>query len=107
MRPIAKLKLGYYPLPEGEAEHLRKILTFPEKSASVVDPCVGTGQALHLITQGANVEKHGIELDASRAEAAQTSGIQTIYGNLFNTIGKVETFSLLYLNPPYDSRSAH
>lgn len=103
MRNVARLKLGYYPLPEAEAHNLRKLLVFPEKKTSVVDPCVGAGLALNLITQGANVEKHGIELDASRVEAAQASGIHTIYGNLFNTIGRVETFSLLYLNPPYDS----
>ena len=103
MRNVARLKLGYYPVPEAEAHNLRRLLVFPDETASVVDPCAGTGFALNLITQGADVDKQGIELDASRAEAAQASGIRTIYGNLFNTIGKVETFSLLYLNPPYDS----
>ena len=106
MRNAARIKLGYYPLPDAEAEHLRRLLVFPEENASVIDPCVGTGRALHLITESGNVERHGVELDANRAEAAQASGIQTIYGNLFNTSCKVESFSLMYLNPPYDSEIA-
>jgi tRNA1(Val) A37 N6-methylase TrmN6 len=106
MRNVARIKLGYYPLPDAEAHHLRSLLVFPEENASVIDPCVGTGRALHLITESGNVEKHGVELDANRAEAAQASGIQTIYGNLFNTSCKVGSFSLLYLNPPYDSEIA-
>jgi tRNA1(Val) A37 N6-methylase TrmN6 len=106
MRNVARIKLGYYPLTEDEALHLRRVLAFPAESASVVDPCVGTGRALNLITQEANVEKHGVELDRNRAEAAQAGGIKMIYGNLFNTTGRVESFSLLYLNPPYDSEIA-
>ncbi|HET9101547.1 MAG TPA: DUF6094 domain-containing protein [Acidobacteriaceae bacterium] len=103
MRNVARIKLGYYPLPHEEGKRLRKLLNFPAGTASVVDPCVGTGAALHQLTEGANAEKHGVELDANRAAAAAASGITTIQGDLFNAIGKVETFSFLYLNPPYDS----
>ncbi len=103
MRPNAKVKLGFYPLPVAEGERLRKLLEFPQNdSASVLDPCVGAGVALHLLTSGANVERHGVELDANRAAAAQASGIHTIQGNAFDTVGKAGSFSFLYLNPPYD-----
>ena len=34
---------------------------------------------------------------------ASTNGIATIQGNAFDAIAKPESFSLLYLNPPYDS----
>jgi len=34
---------------------------------------------------------------------AQSKGIETIQGNAFDAIAKPESFSLLYLNPPYDS----
>ena len=34
---------------------------------------------------------------------ASAKGIETIQGNTFDTIAKPESFSLLYLNPPYDS----
>jgi 16S rRNA G1207 methylase RsmC len=42
-------------------------------------------------------------LDAGRAAAASASGIATVHGNLFDTIGKSESSAFLYLNPPYDS----
>ena len=103
MRNVARIKLGYYPLPPEEGKRLRKLLDFTAGTSSVVDPCVGTGDALHQLTDGAEVQKHGVELDANRAAAAAASGITTIQGDLFNAIAKVESFSFLYLNPPYDS----
>jgi hypothetical protein len=103
VRNVARIKLGYYPLPQEEGKRLRKLLEFSAGSTSVVDPCVGTGAALHQLTDGANAQKHGVELDANRAAAAAAGGITTIQGDLFNTVAKVESFSFLYLNPPYDS----
>jgi hypothetical protein len=67
MRNVARIKLGYYPLPTDEGSRLRQPLNYPSDSVSVLDPCAGTGAALLRIT------------------------------------AKVESFSLLYLNPPYDS----
>jgi tRNA1(Val) A37 N6-methylase TrmN6 len=101
-RNAARLKMGYYPLPESEAVRLRALLNFTGP-ASVVDPCVGQGTALEIITQGAEVHRYGVELDAERALAAQLKGIETIQGNAFDAVTKPESFSLLYLNPPYDS----
>jgi len=49
------------------------------------------------------VRRYGVELDAERALIAQSKGIETIQGNAFDAIAKPESFSLLYLNPPYDS----
>jgi hypothetical protein len=103
VRNVARIKLGYYPLPQEEAKRLRKLLEFSAGTTSVVDPCVGTGTALHELTEGAEAEKHGVELDANRAAGAAASGIATIHGDLFNALAKVESFSFLYLNPPYDA----
>jgi len=101
-RTAARLKMGYYPLPESEAQNIRLLLSYPDR-ASVIDPCAGKGAALNLITSGAGVERYGIELDAQRAEAARASGLRVIQGNAFDAHAKVESFSLLYLNPPHDS----
>jgi hypothetical protein len=101
-RSVAKLKMGFYPLPVSEGANLRQLLSFTG-SASVVDPCVGQGVALNLMTHGANVRRYGVELDAERALAASSAGIETIQGNTFDAAAKPESFSLLYLNPPYDS----
>jgi hypothetical protein len=102
VRNVARIKLGYYPLPHAEGLRLRKLLVF-EDGASAAGPCAGTGAALHQLTEGADVDKHGVELDAGRAAQSAASGIKTIHGNLFETIGKAESVSLLYLNPPYDA----
>jgi hypothetical protein len=101
-RNAARLKMGYYPLPEREAVRLRALLNFTGP-ASIVDPCVGQGTALEIITQGADVRRYGIELDAERAAVARSKGIEIIQGNAFDAVAKPESFSLLYLNPPYDS----
>lgn len=101
-RNCARLRLGYYPLPESEASLLRSLLCFSEL-ASVVDPCVGQGIALHWITRHAPVRRYGVELDAERARIASASGIETIQGNTFDAVVRPESISLLYLNPPYDS----
>ena len=39
-RSVAKLKMGFYPLPESEGAKLRELLSFTGP-ASVIDPCVG------------------------------------------------------------------
>jgi hypothetical protein len=102
MRSAARLKMGYYPLPESEGLKLRSLVTYPQP-ASVIDPCVGQGTALQLVTRDAPVRRYGIELDGERARISNSKGIETIQGNTFDAIAKPESFSLLYLNPPYDS----
>jgi hypothetical protein len=102
MRNAARLKMGYYPLPKSEGVNLRSLLTYSQQ-ATVIDPCVGQGAALHLVTSEALVQRYGIELDAERASIAKASGIETVQGNTFDAVAKPESFSLLYLNPPYDS----
>jgi Uncharacterised methyltransferase family (DUF6094) len=102
MRNAARLQMGYYPLPESEGVKLRSLLTYTQL-ASVIDPCVGQGAALHLVTSDALVRRYSVELDAERARFASSTGIETIQGNIFDAFTKAESFSLLYLNPPYDS----
>jgi len=70
MRNVARLKMGYYPLPESEGVKLRSLLSFAGQ-ASVIDPCVGQGTALHLVTSDAQVRRYGVELDAERARIAR------------------------------------
>ena len=104
-RNASRIKLGYYPLPQTEGTRIRRLLDFAP-GASAVDPCAGTGAALHQLTEGAQISLRGVELDAVRAAAAAASGIQMVHGNVFDTVGKSENFSFLYLNPPYDSEIA-
>jgi Uncharacterised methyltransferase family (DUF6094) len=68
VRGIARQKLGYYPLPQNEAERIRRFLSFQGDAVSVLDPCAGGGSAMATITSGAKTVRHAIELDAFRAE---------------------------------------
>jgi hypothetical protein len=63
---------------------------------------VGDGAALAEIAFDKKVLRCGVELDAGRAEQARTKGIEVIHGNCFDVQCPVESFSLIYLNPPYD-----
>jgi 16S rRNA G966 N2-methylase RsmD len=96
------MKLGYYPLVLTEAKRIRNYLEFPNEPVSILDPCAGTGAALCALSEGAKVKRYGVELDAHRAEEARTVLDEVIQGNMFDTHASVESFSLLYLNPPYD-----
>lgn len=101
MRPVAKLKMGFYPLPLPEAERIRRFMHF-QSSCAVIDPCTGDGTAFAVITGEAPALRYGIELDAYRAEQARAMAHEVIHGSAFDVHCSVESASLLYLNPPYD-----
>lgn len=103
MRAIARQKLGYYPLPPNEAARIRRFLSFPQSGeTTVLDPCAGTGAALSEITRDADANRYAIELDAFRADAARAAASNVLQGNCFDVHCAVDSFSLLFLNPPYD-----
>jgi hypothetical protein len=101
MRPEGRLKLGFYPLAEVEAERLRAHLRFPEEF-SALDPSVGEGIAFDRLLQGTRAHKYGIEIDGFRAQKAATLGIEVVKADAFQVRCPAESVSLLYLNPPYD-----
>src|SRR6202166_66935 len=102
MRLEGRMRLGYYPLHHREAQRMRRCLQFPHEPASALDPCAGTGAALVAITQNSCSRRYGIELDSHRALEARTTLDEVIPGNAFDAKAPVDSFSLLYLNPPYD-----
>jgi hypothetical protein len=109
LRFQGKSRLGFYPLPLSEAQRLRQFLRFPNAPSSAIDPCVGDGVALEVITSGAEGFRYGIELDAYRAEQARQRIPNIVQGNTLEVQCPVECFGLLYLNPTRTcaSRSAH
>jgi SAM-dependent methyltransferase len=102
MRLAGRKRLGFYPLPLPEAERIRRFLALPDKHCCALDPCVGDGGAFSEITSSNRVLRYGVELDAGRADQARNKGIEVIHGNCFDVQCPVESFSLIYLNPPYD-----
>ena len=101
-RLAARLRCNYYPLPLRETERIRNLLQFPSEPFSALDPCVGEGIAFSTITRDSSARRYGIELDAYRAEQAAPLLIRIIQGNSLETHCPVESFSLIYENPPYD-----
>ena len=77
-------------------------MAFPDRQCCALDPCVGDGAAFVGIASERPVLRYGVELDAGRASQARNKGIEAIHGNCFDVQCPVESFSLIYLNPPYD-----
>ena len=102
MRLAGRTRLGFFPLPLPEAERIGRFLAFPDQQCCALDPCVGDGIAFAEITSDKGVLRNGVELDAGRAEQARKKGIEVVQGNCFDVQCPVESFSLIYLNPPYD-----
>jgi SAM-dependent methyltransferase len=102
MRPAGKLKLGYFPLPSKEAVRIRKFLRPPAAQYAALDPCIGDGGAFAAIASDDLALRYGIELDAYRAEQARQTTPHVIHGDACDIHCPVESFSLLYLNPPDD-----
>ena len=102
MRLEGRMRLGYYPLDSREAQRMRRFLQFPADPASALDPCAGTGGAMMALTENTSARRYGIELDSHRALEAKGTLDEAIQGNAFDCRAPVESFSLLYLNPPYD-----
>jgi hypothetical protein len=97
-------RMGYFPLPEPDARRIRQHLVYPSGFAAL-DPCAGEGKALAVITEGANGQRCGIELDAYRAEQAASRLEHVIYGDCFDVECRVESVGLTLLNPPYQDAS--
>jgi SAM-dependent methyltransferase len=102
LRLAGKLAMGYFPLVVAEASRIRRFLDWPATESSVLDPCAGCGRAVLEITRASKAVRYGVELDAYRAEQAATVMEHVIQGSAFDVHCPVESFSCLYLNPPYD-----
>ncbi len=102
MRVQGKLRLGYFPLPLAEARRIRACLRYPDSPFSAIDPCIGDGVAFLTTTGETCARRYGIELDAYRAEQAAAVVDELIHGDCLDVHCPVESFGLVFLNPPYD-----
>jgi hypothetical protein len=96
------VRMGYYPTDLGNLEHLLGGITFPPGvTTNLLDPCCGEGLALKKLAVGNNCMTYGIELDESRANAAQEELHRVGFGSFYHSRISREAFHLLFLNPPY------
>jgi hypothetical protein len=98
--------LGHYPLPLLEARRIHRFLRHPAGGFAAIDPCAGTAAAFLEVAAGSLVVRYGIELDAYRAEEARKILDHVIQGSCFDVHGPVESYSVAYINPPYDDWAA-
>lgn len=119
MRHTGRSKAGFYPTPIRVVELLAKILILPKpyysytynyelpKKAAFLDPTCGDGKPLGVLKElllenrRADLLTFGIELDKRRAAQARKYLYRVATGDAMGF--KASGFSLLFLNPPYDS----
>jgi len=68
----------------------------------VIDPCAGEGTAISLISGHLEAYDYGIEIDLERGEKAKNKLTKCLVTDYQNTHISRKSFSLLWLNPPYD-----
>ncbi|EIZ8585544.1 class I SAM-dependent methyltransferase [Salmonella enterica subsp. enterica] len=96
---------GYFPTDEATLERILAALAPDVASGTlrILDPCAGEGVAVTEIAchLGEQAKAYAVEYDAERAAHCATMADVTLHGDLMDTIISRQTFSLLFLNPPY------
>src|SRR5713226_7817256 len=103
MRLEAQAKAGFYPTPPEVVEIIQT--WFGEKMPGprrLLDPCCGIGEPAARIATAAGCDAYGVEINNERARLAKNILTKVVAGNLFSVRARPGTFSILYLNPPYD-----
>lgn len=101
-RLMNNVRMGYYPTDPDHVKMIARGIAFPPGvTTNLLDPCCGCGTALRLLATGNNCITYGAELDASRAEEAQSRLHRIAVGSFFFSRVSHEAFHVLFLNPPY------
>ena len=103
MRLAAQAKMGYYPAPEKVTEIIIRYLKRERQGLiRILDPCAGEGTALYINGNHLQAETYGIEIDCERGNRAKEILTKCLVTDYQNTKISHKSFSLLWLNPPYD-----
>ena len=97
---------GYFPTPPEVvariAARIRPTSHGDRVAVRLLDPCAGTGSALHQLASAIGGETYGVELEADRYEEAAQILDHALPGSAFSARIEEGGFSCLFLNPPYD-----
>jgi len=97
------MKMGFYPTPVEVVEEISKMLNVAQ-GARLIDTCCGEGEALKIIAKGNPAETYGVELDRERFLKARENLDHVLWADaLHEFVSSRGAFSLLWLNPPYDT----
>jgi hypothetical protein len=98
--------MGFYPTPPEIVDLVRTWLRFPAAPFPALDPCAGEGEALARCVHGSKAVTYGIELDGGRVLAARQRLHRVLCCDALQARTAHDAWSLLWLNPPYDSDTA-
>ncbi|MBW1732375.1 MAG: class I SAM-dependent methyltransferase [Deltaproteobacteria bacterium] len=102
-RLASQIKMGYYPTPVDVVARVKEMLHIPE-GARLLDPCCGEGEALALLAEGTGASSYGVELERERFKKSREVLDCVLWADaLYEATVSKKAFSLLWLNPPYDT----
>ena len=105
-RFASQAKMGFYATPVNVIRDIKKSLNI-HSGAKLLDTCCGEGEALNIVAADTEAVTYGIELDRERYEAAGKVLDNVVWGDaLYEFRATRKAFSLLWLNPPYDSEES-
>jgi len=103
MRLAAQAKMGYYPTPESVTPVIAQYIQRQREGLiRVLDPCAGEGTAIRIVGHSLQAQTYGIEIDLERGKTAKEILFKCLVTDYQDTKISHHSFSLLYLNPPYD-----
>lgn len=96
------VKMGYFPTTKEDAECIGSYIT-ANTHTTIIDPCCGDGNALSTITldMSWSGDTLGVEIEEKRAEKAKERLSAVINEDFFNVQLERNSFSAVFLNPPY------
>lgn len=94
--------MGYYPTPDRIVDLIRARVKLPETPFAAIDPCCGEGLALERFVRDSAAVTYGVEPDNVRSNEAESRLNNVLHCPIESTRISNKSFSVLYLNPPYD-----
>jgi hypothetical protein len=100
-RFAARIRCNYYPLPLEKRKEF-ETCAVSRRAVFRSGPVRWRRHSVCRHHRDSSARRYGIELDAYRAEQAAPMLTKIIQGNCLETHCPVESFSLIFENPPYD-----
>jgi len=105
-RFASQAKMGFYVTPVNVVRDIKRFLNI-HSGAKLLDTCCGEGEALNIIAANTEAVTYGVELDKERHASAVKVLDNAVWGDaLYELRATQKAFSLLWLNPPYDSEKS-
>lgn len=104
MHLVGRAKSGFFATPPSVIALLPSVITNPlGRPGRLLDPCAGQGIAASSLSAQLKLDPYLIELDRQRAAQCQRRVGSVLRSDAAECKVQREAFSVLFLNPPYDS----